>query len=234
MALLGVVALVAIGVAASYFALLRPAQLRIAVGPANSEDLKVIQVLAQAFGRERSHIRLRIVQTDGATASAAALAAGKADLAVVRGDLTLPQDAMAVATLRKNVVALFVPPAPKGRRGAAKITTIPQLSGKRIGVVGRTPANVVLLKTILLQYAVDPAKVEIVQFSTGEVAQAIQNSKVDAVLAAGPVNSRITIDAVAAAMRNGEPPTFLIIRPMRPAKFPRAHSAALPRGPTTM
>lgn len=211
LAILGLIALVATGATASYLALVRPTPLRIAVGPANSEDLRVIQVLAQAFGRERSRIRLRIVQTDGATASAEALATGKADLAVVRGDLNLPKDAMAVATLRKNVVALFVPPAPKGRKAAAKITTIPQLAGKRIGVIGRTAANVELLKTILMQYAVNPAKVEIVQFSTGEIAQAVQSSKVDVFLAAGPVNSRITNDAVAATMRNGKPPTFIAI-----------------------
>ena len=59
-------------------------------------------------------------------------------------------------------------------------------------MVGRTQANVNLLKVILQQYGVDPAKVEIIQFPANEAAEAIRNQKADAYLAAGPVNSKIT------------------------------------------
>ena len=78
-------------------------------------------------------------------------------------------------------------------------------------MVGRTPANVNLLKVILQQYGVDPAKVEIVQFPASEVADAIRNQKADAYLAAGPVNSKITADAIGASTRDGGTPTFLAI-----------------------
>ena len=97
---------------------MRPETLRVAVGPANSDDLKVVQTLAQAFNNQRnSQIRLRPVPTDGATASAQALAEGKADLAIIRGDLDVPKNAQAVATLRKNVAVLWVPPAAKAVKG---------------------------------------------------------------------------------------------------------------------
>ena len=58
-------------------------------------------------------------------------------------------------------------------------------------MVGRTQANVDLLKVILQQYGVDPAKVEIVQFPANEAVEAIRSQKADAYLAAGPVNSKI-------------------------------------------
>lgn len=77
-------------------------------------------------------------------------------------------------------------------------------------MVGRTSANVNLLRTILQQYAVDPAKVEIVQFSASEIAEAVRGQKVDAYMAAGPINSRITAEAIAATSRDGVP-TFLAI-----------------------
>ena len=158
-------------------------------------------------------MRLRPIQTDGASASAQALAEGKADLAIIRGDLEVPKNAQAVATLRKNVAVLWVPPAAKvkGKKAGPKITKIAQLAGHRIGVVGRTQANVNLLKVILQQYGVDPAKVEIVQFPANEAAEAINNQKADAYLAAGPVNSKITTDAIAASTRDGGTPTFLAI-----------------------
>lgn len=210
--LAGLLALFGMLAGVYYFAM-RPVTLRIAVGPANSDDLKVVQALTQAFTQAHSHVRLRPMQTDGALASAQALAEGKADLAIIRGDLDVPKNAQAVATLRKNVAVLWVPPAVKvkGKKAAPKITKISQLAGRRVGVVGRTQANVNLLKVILVQYGVDPAKVDIVQFPANEAAEAIRNQKADAYLAAGPLNSKITADAIAASTRDIGAPTFLAI-----------------------
>jgi len=206
------VILAVIGVlTAGYYYALRPVTLRIAVGPTNSDDIKLVQALTQGFTQTHNHIRLRPVTTDGAAESAAALAEGRVDLAVIRGDLDVPKNAQAVATLRKNVAVLWVPPPAKGKKAGAKITRIAQLAGRRIGVIGRTPANAGLLKVILQQYGVDPAKVEIVQFPVGEIAEIIRGQKADAYLTAGPVNSKITADAIAASARDGGAPTFLAI-----------------------
>ena len=133
--LAGVLALVG-ALAAGYYFAMRPVTLRIAVGPANSDDVKVVQNLTQAFNNQKSSlVRLRPVPTDGAVASAALLGEGKADLAIIRGDLDVPKNAQAVATLRKNVAVLWVPPAgkSKGRKAAPAITKIAQLTGRRIG-----------------------------------------------------------------------------------------------------
>jgi TRAP transporter TAXI family solute receptor len=208
--LAGVLAIVGTLAGGYYFAV-RPVTLRIAVGPATSDDLRVVQALTQAFAQTHSHIRLRPIQTDGATTSAQTLADGKADLAIIRGDLNVPKNAQAVATLRKNVAVLWVPPAVKGKKAGPKITKITQLAGRRVGVIGRTQANVDLLKVILKQYGVDAGKVEIVQFPTTEAADAIRSQKADAYLAAGPVNSKITAEAIAASTRDGRTPTFLAI-----------------------
>ncbi len=207
----GALAIVGALTAGYYFAV-RPVTLKIAVGPANSDDLRVVQALAQAFNNQQhTQVKLRPVQTEGASASAQTLADGKADLAIIRGDLDVPKNAQAVAVLRKNVVVMWVPPATKGKgRKAAKITKIAQLAGRKIGVVGRTPANVNLLKLILTQYGVDPMKVEIVQFPANEAVDAIKNLKADAYLAVGPANSKVTIDAITASAKDGEP-TFLPI-----------------------
>jgi TRAP transporter TAXI family solute receptor len=204
-----VLAIIGALVGGYYFAM-RPVTLKIAVGPANSEDVKVVQTLTQAFAQSKGVVRLRPIQTDGATASAEALAAGKVDLAIVRGDLDVPKNAQAVATLRKNVVVLWAP-SRKGKKKGAKITKIAQLAGHRVGVVGRTQANVNLLKVILQQYGVDPAKVEVVQFPANEAAEAIRTQKADAYLAAGPVNSKITAEAIAASTKDSGTPNFLAI-----------------------
>ena len=231
--LAGVLAVVGTLAGGYYFAM-RPVTLWIAVGPANSDDIKVVQALTQAFSHAHGQVRLHPMPTDGAAASAQALAEGKADLAIIRGDLDVPKNAQAVATLRKNVAVLWVPPAAKGKgkKAGSKITKIAQLSGHRIGVVGRTPANVNLLTVILQQYGVDPNKVDIVQFPAGEAADAIRNQKADAYLAAGPVNSKITADAIAASTRDGGTPTFLAIDSAEAIaqNHPMYESAEIPAG----
>jgi TRAP transporter TAXI family solute receptor len=219
-------------VAGGYYFVMRPETLRIAVGPANSDDVKVVQTLTQAFAQTHGHVRLKLVQTDGAVASADALSQGKVDLAIIRGDLDVPKNAQAVATLRKNVVVIWVPSAKGRKKSGSRITKISQLAGHRIGVVGRTDANVNLLKVILHQSGVDPNKVDVVQFPAAEAAEAVRSQKADVYLAAGPVNSKITADAIAASAKDGGEPTFLAIDSAEAIaqNHPMYESAEIPSG----
>ncbi len=203
-AVLGLVAI--LGGATYYFT--RPVTLRIAVGPPNSDDVKVVQAITQAFARDHAHIRLRPIITSGATASAASFEAGSTDLAIVRGDLPMSKDVQAVAYLRKNFAVLWVP-GTKGKKD--KIKSIKQLAGHTVGVIGKTPANANLLRIILEYSGVKPESVQVVQFSTNGIAEQLRNQKLDAWLAVGPLNSRITAEAIAATSRAGVEPTFLSI-----------------------
>ena len=199
------------GVAAGtlYYAL-RPVTLRIAVGPPGSGDQKLIQLMAQTFARDGSPIRLAPVTTEGAVESIALFAAGKADLAVARGDLNLPANAESVAILRKNVVVLWAPsglPAKGSRKQPTpKIKSIDDLAGHRVGVIGRTQANVTLLRVILTESGVNADKVAVTQFGTNQIAELARDPTIDAYMAVGPLDSKITVDAInATATARGEP-----------------------------
>jgi TRAP transporter TAXI family solute receptor len=229
-ALLIVIAAVLATVAAvggTTYYMTRAVHLRIAVGPPNSDDVKVIQSIAQMFSRDRSYVRLRPIVTEGANASAAGLTAGTADLAIVRGDLDLPKNAQAVASIRKNFAVLWVP----GTKRRGGITKIEQLAGKRVGVIGRTPANVSLLKVILTQSGVNPDNVQTVQFSTTGFADAVKHEKVDAFLAVGPLNSKITADAIAVTAKDKNV-TFLSVDTADAIaqKYPAYDSGEIPAG----
>ena len=196
--------------AGTLFYVLHPVTLRIAVGPPGSDDQKLIQVLAQTFAHDGSSVRLSPITTDGANESIVLFAAGKTDLAVARGDLNLPTNAELVAILRKNVVVLWAPsglPA-KGskKQPAPRIKSIDDLDGKRIGVIGRTQANVTLLRVILSESGVNPDKVTVTQFATNQIAEMAHDASLDAFMAVGPLDSKITVDAIAAtAAARGEP-----------------------------
>jgi hypothetical protein len=277
-----------------YYATL-PAQLRFAVGPPNSEDVRVVQAMAAQLGRDHASVRLQVSVLDSARTAGAAIDNGQADAAVVRRDAGLPRNAQVVAILRKNVVVFVVPgaadsakddkaegaketkatkpgkkvakaeaddeeedsakatkpaKASKGSKGgkpakAAKadkdkakptakddgknaVDKISALVGRRLGIVGRSPSNVELLKIIVRQYGIAsdkvvlltgddvgkpnaPDKISVVQFDINNVGPQIRDSNVDAIMAVGPVSSQITADAIAAATRGKEPPTFLAI-----------------------
>ena len=201
--------------AGALYVALRPVTLRIAVGPPGSDDQRLIQALAQTFARERSAVRLSPISTDGAVESISLLAASKTDLAVARGDLEMPTDAELVAILRKNVVVLWAPSGMpvKGSKKppAAKIKSLEDLTGRRVGVIGRTQVNVTLLRVILTESGIAPEKVEVVQFGTNQIAEMARDPTIAAFMAVGPLNSKITTDAIAATSRDRGEPKFLPI-----------------------
>jgi TRAP transporter TAXI family solute receptor len=196
------------------FFLLRPTTLRIAVGPSGSDDQQLIQAMARSFARDQNWVRLSVLTTSGAVASITALGAGKADLAVARADEDMPDGTTSVAILRKNVVVLWASSgsARKGpHKGAKKIKTLDDLPGHRVGVIGRTQVNIKLLRVILKESGVDPDKVAVTQFSTDQVNEMLRDPTVDAFMTVGPLNSKITADAIAATARARGEPTFLPI-----------------------
>jgi TRAP transporter TAXI family solute receptor len=201
----------AVGVA---FLLLRPTTLRIAVGPSGSDDLKLIQALAQSFANDGSSVRLSVIPTAGPVDSIAVLKEGNADLAVARTDEEMPEGTESVAILRKNVVVIWAAGAArKAPRKAArsKIKAIDDLPGRRVGVVGRTDVNPKLLRVILKESGVDPAKVEISQFNVDQVAEMVRDPAIDAFMTVGPLDSKITSDAIVATARIRGEPNFLPI-----------------------
>ena len=230
--------------AAAYQYMSQPTTLTIAVGPPNSEDAKVVNAMAQQLARDRASVRLKpIIKESGTRDAMAAIDKGEADLAIVRRDIGMPKEGLTVAIWRKNV-AVFIVPAqtaaatPKtraARRAAAasklpKIEKVENLLGRRLGVVGRAPTNIMMLRAILQQYNIPPDKiavlaageenkpntadkVTIVQFDPNNVGSAIRDAKIkaDAIFTVGPIGSSITADAIAASTRGKEPPTFLEI-----------------------
>src|SRR5690242_5327773 len=213
---------------------LQPVTLRIAVGPPGSDDHNVIQVAAAAFDSESRTVRLSPITTDGAVEALALLGAGKADLAVGRGDLEMPADAQTVAIVRKNFVVLWSPSGLAGksskRKPAAKIKEIADLAGHRVGIIGRTPASAALLRVILSASGVEADKVAVRQFGTDQIEELARDPTLDAFMAVGPLDSKITSDAIAATARARGEPKFLAIETSEVValKHPRYESEEIP------
>ena len=134
---------------------------------------------------------------------------------MARADLDMPADAQSVAILRKNVVVLWSPsglPAKGSKKAPApKIKTLEDLAGHRLGVIGTTKANVALLRVILSESGIDPEKVAVVQFSIQKINEMARDTSIDAFMSVGPLDSRITSEAIAATARERGEPKFLPI-----------------------
>ncbi|ARP99156.1 TAXI family TRAP transporter solute-binding subunit [Pseudorhodoplanes sinuspersici] len=87
----------------------RPATLKIAVGPGDGEDARMMQGLAQHLAREQASVRLKIVRENGPAESAEALDRNAVDLAVVRRDLAMPKNGQVIAIQRHDIAVLMVP-----------------------------------------------------------------------------------------------------------------------------
>jgi TRAP-type uncharacterized transport system substrate-binding protein len=169
--------------------------------------------MAEAFEEESRTVRLSPVTTGGAAESLALMGAGKTDMAVGRGDLGMPADAQTLAVLRKNYVVLWAPSGRPGKnskkKAGAKIGEIADLVGHKVGIIGRTGANVALLRTILEGSGVQPDKVATAQFGIEEIDKLAQDTTLDAYLAVGPLDSKTTAAAIAATSRSRGAPKFL-------------------------
>src|SRR3981081_2567603 len=199
---------------ALYYAL-RPVTLRIAVGPPGSDDEKLIQAMAKAFADDGRAVRLSPITTDGAVESLALLGASKADLAAARAATAMPATDATGAMRRKSFVFLGSPSGLPGKGSkkppAPKIKEIADLAGHRVGVIGRTPANAALLRVVLSESGVALDKVAVTQFATSQIEELTRDPTIDAFMAVGPLDSKITSDAIAATARARGEPKFLAI-----------------------
>ncbi len=185
----------------------QPTVLRVAVGPEGSVDVKIISELANQLARDESRgLRLTLVTTKDAKASAAELDAGRADLAVVRSDVAMSETGLTVAILHRNDV-IFVAP-----HGSA-IHRITDLETKRLGILRSTAENSHLLAELLSEYGIDIGAVTQVPLEPDGVTAAILERRVDAVMVVAPPSgnfARGVVTAIAGASR-GEP-VFIAVK----------------------
>jgi len=202
-ALAALLAILAAGVGLYHWASL-PTTLRVAVGPVGSEDTRLVVAAAQYLARERADIRLKIVLTDGAAGSAAAIDEDRAQLAVVRTDIAMPERGQTVAVMHRDAALLM---AMEGG-GVAQIA---DLRGRRVGVVRSHQANQRLLGLILDHFEIPRESVRIEPLEgPDQVREAFQAGRIDAVLAVGTLTGRTMTETVAAVTQvGGAPPVFL-------------------------
>lgn len=186
----------------------RPTVLRVAVAR-DTDDHKLVFVMAHALSSARRSVRLRIAPVDGANAAAAALDAGETDLAVARSDHALPQTGQTIVILHRNAAVLLA--------GAqSKIASVADLAGKTVGYLKGAQAGR-LIDTLLGQYDL-PQTARTTPLSREELARALGAGRADAVLLVGPVASGAMAEMVAGVGQGGGATFDAVFIPIAEAK----------------
>jgi TRAP-type uncharacterized transport system substrate-binding protein len=190
--IVGVLLLAAAGFALAHF--WSPhANLRVTTGPQGGAAQRFMAAFVSVSAIQHPRVHLDLVQVPDLAASAKALEDGRTDLAIVRSDAAAPANGQTIVILRRDVVAFVLPPH-------SKIGSVAGLAGKTVGIAaGPLQANNAQALDTLLSFFDIPAKdVSRVFLPIAELGQAVQQKKIAAVLAVGPMAPGEVVDVVTA------------------------------------
>jgi TRAP-type uncharacterized transport system substrate-binding protein len=176
--------------------------LKVAVGPADGDNAKLIGAIARRLERDGGRIRFVVLPVDDLAQSTQALEQGRADLAVIRSDIAIPQNGATVVILHNDIAVLA---APTG----STITKAAALFKKRVGLFPATTSNAALLDAILAEYKIGPETVQHIMLSGDDLATIVSQKEVDAILTVGPLRGR-SIEIAMAALASGTRAPVLI------------------------
>ena len=159
-----------------------PVTLTVAAGSADGEAAKAMSAIASQLVTDGSSVRLKVVDTGNVVESAKSFAAGKVDLAVVRGDVGDLSQAQAIVVLTHVTVLLIAPPG-------SPIDSIEKLSGRTVGVLGGE-ANTKIVEVLSKTYDLARNRVAFKTLDLADARHAIQSKQVAALLVAIPLTER--------------------------------------------
>jgi TRAP-type uncharacterized transport system substrate-binding protein len=179
--LLGAVGLASGASLLAYRYYTRPATLSVAVGSIDGEAAKAMSAIASRLVATNAPVRLKVIDSGTALEAAKAFAAGKVDLAVVRGDVGDLSQAQAVVVVSHLVVLIVAPPG-------STIDSVDKLKGRRVGVIGGE-TNSKIVDVLSKEFGLDRAKV-FKDIALPDARAAIQSKDVNALVVVIPLSEK--------------------------------------------
>lgn len=204
------------------------ATLRLTSGALGTSGQRALSTFVSRSAAAHPRVHLELVPVANLVESARAMEENRVDLAIVRSDVAPPTNGQTIAILRRDVIALVVPPE-------SEIKDVSQLAGSTIAI----PAgplqeyNSSALNTILSYFNVAAPSVKRVFLPLGELGPALQRKQVAAVLAVGPIGPGEAVDVVAAVAKATKGAPALIELEAAEAiaqRFPGFESIDVPTG----
>jgi TRAP-type uncharacterized transport system substrate-binding protein len=180
--LVGAVIVVTGGSLLGYRYYTKPVTLTIAVGSIDGEAAKAMSAIASRLVSINAPVRLTVIDTGTAPEAAKLFAGGKADLAVVRGDVGDLSQAQTVVIVSHMVALVIAPPG-------SSITSMSALRGHTVGVLGGE-ANSKIVDVLNNAYGLARAKILFKNLDLTDARQALQSKEVSALLVVIPLSQK--------------------------------------------
>jgi TRAP-type uncharacterized transport system substrate-binding protein len=158
-----------------------PVTLTVAVGSIDGEAAKAMSAIASRLVTINAPVRLTVIDTGTALAASKLFSAGKADLAVVRGDVGDLSQAQAVVVVSHMVALVIAPPG-------SSIDGMNKLKGNSVGVIG-AEANSKLVDVLSKEYGLVSAKV-FKDVTLADARHALQSKEISALLVVIPLSQK--------------------------------------------
>lgn len=159
----------------------RPVTLTVAVGSIDGEARKAMSTIASRLVAINAPVRLTVIDSGTALAAAEMFSSGKADLAVVRGDVGDLSQARAVVVVSHIVAMLIAPPG-------SSVDRVDKLKGRRIGVIG-AEVNSKILDVLSKEYGLDRAST-FKGVSLANAQHALHSKEISALLVVIPLSPK--------------------------------------------
>jgi TRAP-type uncharacterized transport system substrate-binding protein len=159
----------------------KPVSLTVAVGSIDGEAAQAMSAIASKLVSINAPVRLTIIDTGTALAAGKMFAAGKTDLAVVRGDVGDLSQAQAVVVVSHLVALVLAPPD-------TPIDSMAKLKGRNVGVIG-LETNSRLVDVLSREYGLDGAKV-FRDVALADARNALQSKQISALLVVVPLSQK--------------------------------------------
>ena len=189
----------------------RPITLVIAVSRSDVAELKIAQLLVDHTRSKSSRLRLSVLQTQSPEDALRMLELGKAEMAIGRSDMTMPESATSVAIL-KPMQPFFALPTqvPLTKKGLATEATPEDLKGKLIGYSDSLRSNRTLLEAILRHWQLLDV-VTLVPIPTGQLVPLAKSSRIDALFTVNAASSDATGTRVLDTLNKAFPNGFTVL-----------------------
>jgi TRAP-type uncharacterized transport system substrate-binding protein len=153
----------------------------VAAGSIDGEAARAMSEIASRLITINAPVRLTVIDTGTTLAASKMFSSGKADLAVVRGDVGDLSQAQAVVVVSHMVALLIAPPG-------SSIDGIDKLKDHSVGVIGGE-ANAKLTDVLSKEYGLDRARV-FKDVALADVRKSLQSKQISALLVVIPLSQR--------------------------------------------
>ncbi|MEP4078123.1 TAXI family TRAP transporter solute-binding subunit [Haloferula sp.] len=153
----------------------RTTELKLSAGQQGGVYIPVAESIARLIQQEDEDIEIEILESDGSAANAIRLSKGECQLALLQNDTPGDDTIRSLVPLQTGALHFLA-------RKDAKIRSLGQLEGKRVGVGLPTSGSHRLVTELLRHFEVDLNRIDLKPLTIQEASEQLKAGKIDAIL----------------------------------------------------